>query len=173
MRHTVAVWVENEFGVLTRVAGLFSQRGFNIESLCVAETQDPSISRITMVTRGEDAVIDQIVKQLRRLIPVVDVQDLTEMAHVERELVLIKVRADRETRAEVMRLSEIFRGKIVDASQDAFMIEITGDEGKISAFVELLEPLGVREIARSGKVAMERNPRLGIADSAEGTGTGA
>ena len=156
MRHTIAVWVENEFGVLTRVANLFSGRGFNIESLCVAPTEDPAISRITMVTFGDDQVIEQIEKQLRRLIPVYRVEDLTENPHVERELVLVKVRADNETRAEVTRLVEIFRCKIVDASTDTFVIEITGDAGKISAFLNLLGPLGVKEIARSGAVAMAR-----------------
>ncbi len=161
MRHTISVLVENEFGVLTRVAGLFSGRGYNIESLCVAETEDPKISRITLVTRGDDAVIDQIVKQLNRLVPVAQVIDLTDTAHVERELVLVKVKANKDTRAEVMRLIEIFRGKVVDASDKAFVIEITGDEGKVSAFLELLGPIGITELARSGKVAMARNPRKG------------
>lgn len=157
MRHTIAVWVENEFGVLTRVANLFSGRGFNIESLCVAPTEDPTLSRITLVTRGNDQVIEQIVKQLRRLIPVYRIEDLTEAPHVERELVLVKVRADAETRAEVTRLVEIFRCKIVDASVDAFVIELTGDSQKVEAFLNLLSPLGIREIARSGAVAMARN----------------
>ncbi|RMF13383.1 MAG: acetolactate synthase small subunit [Candidatus Dadabacteria bacterium] len=156
MRHTIAVWVQNEFGVLTRVANLFSGRGFNIESLCVAPTEDPEISRITMVTRGDDAVIDQIIKQLRRLLPVHRVEDMTGFAHVERELVLVKVRADDETRTEVTRLVEIFRCKIIDASHDTFVIEVTGDAGKIEAFLNLLKPMGIKEIARSGAVAMVR-----------------
>lgn len=166
MRHTISVWVENEFGVLPRVAGLFSGRGFNIDTLCVAETEDPTLSRITLVTHGSDEIIEQIVKQLRRLVPVVKVVDLTDEPHVDRELVLVKVRADRETRPEVYRLSEIFRGKIVDASQDTFIIEITGDEGKIAAFLELLSPMGIKEIARSGKVAMGRAMRLTTAEHA-------
>lgn len=169
MRHTISVWVENDFGVLTRVAGLFSQRGYNIESLCVAVTQDPHVSRITLVTKGNDRVIEQIVKQLRRLVPVIRVEDLTATAHVERELVLVHVRADRDTRAEVMRLIDIFRGKVVDASSDSFVIEITGDEGKVNAFLELLAPLGIRELVRSGKVAMARS-RQPLADTTPSEG---
>src|SRR5215470_11035385 len=143
MRHTISVLVENEFGVLARVAGLFSGRAFNIESLTVAETLDPSISRITLVTRGDDQVLDQITKQLNKLISVVKVIDFTPTKHVERELALIKVTADEKTRAEVMHIVDIFRGKVIDVSPQAYLIEVTGDEDKISAILELLAPLGI------------------------------
>lgn len=159
--HVISVWVENEFGVLTRVAGLFSARGYNIETLCVAPTLDPTMSRITLVTQGNDAVIEQIIKQLRKLIPVIKVVNLSEEAHVARELVLVKVNAVGEGRAEAIRLAEIFRGKIVDASSDSFVIEVTGDNDKIGAFLELLKPLGVRDLARSGTVAIARSHKQG------------
>jgi acetolactate synthase-1/3 small subunit len=160
MRHTISVLVENEFGVLARVAGLFSGRGFNIESLTVAETLDPTMSRITLVTRGEDRVIEQITKQLNKLISVVKVIDFTQTNHVERELALIKVTADEKTRAEVMHIVDIFRGKVIDVSPRSYLIEVTGDEDKISAILELLRPLGIQEIARTGKVAMHRGLQL-------------
>lgn len=160
MRHTISVLVENEFGVLARVAGLFSGRAFNIESLTVAETLEPSISRITLVTRGDDQVLDQITKQLNKLISVVKVIDFTQTKHVERELALIKVTADEKTRAEVMHIVDIFRGKVIDVSPQAYLIEVTGDEDKISAILELLGPLGIKEIARTGKVAMHRGMQL-------------
>lgn len=160
MRHTISVLVENEFGVLARVAGLFSGRAFNIESLTVAETLDPSISRITLVTRGDDQVLDQITKQLNKLISVVKVIDFTQTKHVERELALIKVTADERTRAEVMHIVDIFRGKVIDVSPEAYLIEVTGAEDKISAILELLGPLGIKEIARTGKVAMHRGMQL-------------
>lgn len=159
MRHVIVVWVENEFGVLTRVAGLFSGRGYNIESLSVAETEDPRRSRITLVTHGDDRTIAQILKSLRKLIAVYDVQDLGDTRHVGRELVLVKVRAVGEARAEVLRLCGIFRGHVVDTSEDAFIVEITGDDEKIRTFLDLLRPLGILEIARSGAVAMARSPR--------------
>jgi acetolactate synthase-1/3 small subunit len=160
MRHTISVLVENEFGVLARVAGLFSGRAFNIESLTVAETLDPTISRITLVTRGDDQVLDQITKQLNKLISVVKVIDFTQTKHVERELALIKVTADEKTRAEVMHIVDIFRGKVIDVSPESYLIEVTGDEDKISAILELLGPLGIKEIARTGKVAMHRGMQL-------------
>ena len=160
MRHTISVLVENEFGVLARVAGLFSGRAFNIESLTVAETLDPSISRITLVTRGDDQVLDQITKQLNKLISVVKVIDFTQTKHVERELALIKVTANEKTRAEVMHIVDIFRGKVIDVSPEAYLIEVTGDDDKISAILELLGPLGIKEIARTGKVAMHRGMQL-------------
>lgn len=167
MRHTISVLVENEFGVLARVAGLFSGRGYNIESLTVAETLDPTLSRITLVTRGDDRVVEQIEKQLNKLICVVRVTDYTDSAHVEREMALIKVVADQTTRAEVMNVVNIFRGKIIDAGQSSFVIEVTGDEGKIAAILELLRPLGILEIVRTGKVAMHRGTNLFTIDSKE------
>ena len=160
MRHTISVLVENEFGVLARVAGLFSGRGFNIESLSVAETLDPSVSRITLVTRGDDQVLEQIEKQLNKLINVIKVTDFTETEHVERELVLIKVAADDRTRGELMNIVDIFRAKIIDVSRESYVVEITGAEDKVNALIELLRPLGILEVVRTGKVAMYRGTRV-------------
>lgn len=156
MRHTIAVLVENEFGVLSRVAGLFSGRGFNIESLCVAETADPKVSRMTIVTSGNDQIIEQILKQLNKLVCVIKVVDMTMGDFVDRELILVKVAAQESTKAEILRLVDIFRGKIVDVSPNTYTIEATGDDGKINAIIEMLRPLGIEEIARTGKVAMSR-----------------
>lgn len=155
-RHTIAVLVENKFGVLARVAGLFSSRGFNIESLSVGETQDPTVSRMTIVTAGDEAIIEQIVKQLHRLIDVIKVVDLTETSCVDRELVLIKVNAEPSVRAEVLRISDIFRAKVVDVSPKTYTLEVTGDEGKIRALLGLLKPYGIQEMARTGRVALAR-----------------
>ena len=160
MRHTISVLVENEFGVLARVAGLFSGRGFNIESLTVAETLDPTVSRITLVTRGEDQVLEQVEKQLNKLVSVIKVMDFTESPHVEREMALIKVTADEKSRAEVINIIDIFRGKVIDVGPRSYIVEVTGDEGKIQALLELLAPLGIKEIARTGKVAMHRGMSL-------------
>jgi acetolactate synthase-1/3 small subunit len=160
MRHTISVLVENEFGVLARVAGLFSGRGFNIECLTVAETLDPTVSRITLVTRGDDQVLEQIEKQLNKLISVIKVTDFTDSPHVERELALIKVTADEKTRAEVMNIVDIFRGKVIDVGPQSYIIEVTGGEEKIQAFLELMRPLGIKEIARTGKVAMHRGMQM-------------
>ncbi len=160
MRHTISILVENEFGVLARVAGLFSARAFNIESLSVAETMDPTVSRITLVTRGDDQVLGQIEKQLNKLISVIKVTDFTETAHVTRELVLLKVAADERTRGEVIQIVDIFRGKIIDVSRRSYVIEVTGTEDKIDALIELLKPIGIKEIVRTGTVAMFRGTRL-------------
>jgi len=160
MRHIISVLVENEFGVLARVAGLFSGRGFNIESLSVAETLDPTVSRITLVTRGDDQVLEQMEKQLNKLICVIKVGDFTETEHVERELVLIKVKADERNRGELANIVDIFRAKIIDVSRAAYIVEITGSEDKVSALIELLKPLGILEIVRTGKVAMYRGTRV-------------
>ena len=160
MRHTISVLVENEFGVLARVAGLFSGRGFNIESLSVAETLDSTVSRITLVTRGEDQVLEQIEKQLNKLINVIRVTDFAETEHVERELVLVKVAVNGQTRGEFMSVVDIFRAKIIDVASDSSIVEITGTEDKVGKFVELLKPLGLLEIVRTGKVAMFRGSRL-------------
>ena len=156
MRHTISILVENKFGVLARVAGLFSGRGYNIDSLNVGETEDPSISRMTIVARGDDRVLEQITKQLNRLIDVIKVSDLTSEKHVERELVLIKVSAQPKDRSEIIQLADIFRANIVDVSHETLMISITGDEDKIAAMINMLRPYGIKEIARSGKVAMSR-----------------
>ncbi len=160
MRHTISVLVENEFGVLARVAGLFSGRGFNIESLTVAETLDPAVSRITLVTRGDDQVLEQINKQLNKLISVIKVMDFNEVNHVERELALIKVAANEQNRSELMHIVDIFRCKVIDVSPRSYLLEVTGDEDKITALLQLLQPLGIKEIARTGKVAMHRGMQL-------------
>jgi len=159
-RHTFAVLVENKFGVLGRITGLFSARGFNIESLSVAETEDPTVSRITLVTEGDAKILEQVNKQLNRLIDVIKVTDLSEEPHVDRELVLIKVHAEAESRAEVLRLADIFRAKIVDVTPKTYILEVTGDEGKIRALIELLKPLGVKEVVRTGKIAIVRGNRV-------------
>jgi acetolactate synthase-1/3 small subunit len=156
MKHTISVTVENRFGVLSRVVGLFSGRGFNIDSLSVGETLDPEISRITIVTRGDDRIIEQVTKQLHKLVDVIKVTDLTDLNFVDREMILIKISAAEKTKAEILRINEIFRGKIVDVSPASYTFEITGDEGKINAFLKLVKPFGVKEIARTGKVAISR-----------------
>ncbi|GAB4483733.1 MAG: acetolactate synthase small subunit [Thermodesulfovibrionales bacterium] len=156
MRHTISILVENKFGVLSRVSGLFSGRGYNIESLSVGETIDPKVSVMTIVTTGDDWIIEQITKQLNKLIDVIKVVDMTELDHVEREMVMIKVSPRQEDKAEVLRIAEIFRGRIVDSSQKTYTIEVTGDEKKIAAIVELLRPMGIKEFVRTGKVAIAR-----------------
>ena len=156
MKHTLSLLVENQPGVLSRVAGLFSGRGFNIESLCVAETLDPQISRITLVTAGDEQIIEQIKKQLNKLSNVIKVIDLSEIESVEREMALIKVKADPQNRAEILRIMEIFRGKIVDVSPLYYTIEITGDAKKLEAFIELMRHFKIKEIARTGTVALPR-----------------
>lgn len=156
MRHTISVLVENEFGVLSRISGLFSGRGFNIESLSVAETLDPSVSRMTIVTSGNDQIIEQILKQLNKLVSVIKVVDLTGTDTVDRELVLVKVNAENETKAEVLRLVDIFRAKIVDVAPRCYTIEMTGDEAKVNALLHLLRPIGIKEIVRTGRVAIAR-----------------
>jgi acetolactate synthase-1/3 small subunit len=156
MRHTINVLVENEFGVLARVAGLFSGRGFNIESLSVAETLDPSISTMTIVTRGDDQVLEQITKQLNKLVCVIKVTDLVGKEYVAREMVLVKVAAKAETRAEILSITDIFRGKVVDVGPKSYTVEVTGDMEKIKAFLELLKPMGIKEVARTGHVALVR-----------------
>ncbi|MFQ5894261.1 MAG: acetolactate synthase small subunit [Nitrospinota bacterium] len=158
-QHTISVLVENRAGVLAKVAGLFSARGYNIDSLSVGETQDPTVSRITVTTRGDVAIIEQINKQLNKLIDVIKVSELTGGDYVEREMVLIKVNAAPSVRAEVLRISEIFRGKIVDVSAHSYTIELTGDSEKIEAVLQLLKPYGIKEIARTGRVALIRGPK--------------
>jgi acetolactate synthase-1/3 small subunit len=153
------VLVENEFGVLSRISGLFSGRGFNIESLTVAETMNPKISRMTIVTSGDDNVLEQINKQLNKLVSVIKVHDFTGEEHIERELALIKVSSNIENRAEILSIVDIFRAKVVDVSPRSYTIEITGDEEKISAITELLRPFGIKEKVSTGRVAMPRSPK--------------
>lgn len=155
-KHTIGVVVENRPGVLSRVVGLFSGRGFNIECLTVAVTNEPGQSRITLVTKGDQQVLEQIVKQLNKLINVIKVIDFREVEFVNREMALIKVKADQQTRAEILRIVDIFRAKVVDVSPNFYTIEVTGDDGKIAAILELLGQIGVTEVARTGKVAMAR-----------------
>jgi acetolactate synthase-1/3 small subunit len=159
MRHVITLLVENEFGVLARVSGLFSGRGFNIESLCVAETLDPNVSTMTVVTRGDDQIIEQVLKQLNKLVSVIKVVDLIDKDFVERELVLIKVNATRENREEVLRVADIFRGKVIDVGAKTYTLEVTGDEKKINAILALLKPLGIKELVRTGHVAMVRGSK--------------
>jgi acetolactate synthase-1/3 small subunit len=149
--------VENKFGVLTRVAGLFSGRGYNIDTLNVGPTADPTASRMTIVTRGDDATLDQIVKQLKKLADVMTVQDFREGEYVDRELVLIKVSVDSKTRSEVMQITDIFRGKIVDVQPKSLTIEVTGEESKVEKFLELMKAFGVVGLTRTGKVALPRS----------------
>jgi acetolactate synthase-1/3 small subunit len=156
MRHTISVLVENKFGVLARVAGMISGRGFNIDSLNVAPTHDASLSRITIVLKGDDAALDLCTKQLRKLVNVVEVMDFKEGQTIARELVLVKVRADAKTRPEILQIKEIFRARIANLAQESLIIELTGDEDKVAAFLGLLEPFGILEIARTGRLALTR-----------------
>jgi len=156
MRHTISVLVENKFGVLARVSGMFSGRGFNIDSLNVAPTHDPALSRITVVLKGDESSLDLAIKQLRKLVNVIDVVDFKEGQAVIRELVLVKVQADSRTRSEIMQICDIFRTKIVNVASDSVIIEVTGDEAKVSAFIKLLEPFGILELARTGQLAVKR-----------------
>jgi len=155
-KHTLTVTVENNPGVLTRVTTLFRRRGYNIESLAVGETENPSISRITIVVRGDGKILEQVTKQLYKLVEVIKIVDITEERSVERELVLIKVRADNNVRAEVVQIVDIFRARIVDIGKSSLIIEVTGDSGKIDAMVESLKPFGVMELVRTGLIAMVR-----------------
>lgn len=159
MQHTISVVVENEFGVLARVSGLFSGRGFNIDSLSVAPTNDESLSRITITTRGDDAILEQITKQLNKLVDVIKVLDFSDGSAIERELALIKVTAEDESRAEVLRIVDIFRAKIIDVTPKSYTIEATGNPAKINAILDLLRPLGLKELVRTGSVAIGRGAK--------------
>ena len=158
-RRILSMLVDNQPGVLSRVAGFFSSRGFNIDSLCVSKTTDPLVSRITLVAGGDIAVLEQINKQLNKLINVIKVMDFTDMEYVQRETALVKVRAKPEHRAEILRMVDIFRSMVVDVGSEYYTVEITGDEGKITAFLSLLKPMGVKEIARTGVVALAREKK--------------
>jgi acetolactate synthase-1/3 small subunit len=161
-KHTIAVLVENKFGVLSRVAGLFSARGYNIESLSVGETLDPSVSRMTLEVRGDEFVIEQVMKQLYKLVDVIKVTDLTDESRVERELILIRVNAEPQHRAEILRTADIFRARVVDVTPLTFTLEATGHGEKLEAFIELLRPMGIQEIVRTGKVAIARSPKTRV-----------
>ncbi|MEI7957683.1 MAG: acetolactate synthase small subunit [Verrucomicrobiota bacterium] len=156
MRHTLSVLVENKFGVLTRIAGMFSGRGFNIDTLNVGPTRDPSRSRMTIVVMGDDAVLEQVTKQLNKLIDVIEIQDFRDDEYVDRELVLLRVTVNAQSRSEVMQICDIFRAKIIDVQPSNVAIEITGNESKIQKFLFLMEPFGVSDLSRTGKVAVRR-----------------
>jgi acetolactate synthase-1/3 small subunit len=156
MRHTLSILVENKFGVLARVTGLFSGRGFNIDSLNVAPTHEAALSRITVVLKGDDSALDLAIKQVRKLVNVVEVNDFKEGQAVQRELVLVKVKASAKTRSEVMQICEIFRTKIVNVDHNELIIELVGDSAKVTAFLDLLEPFGILELARTGTLALKR-----------------
>lgn len=159
MYHTLAVLVENSPGVLARVAGLFSRRGYNIDSLAVGRTDNPAISRMTIVVEGDERVLEQVSKQLHKLVDVIKINDITSSAHVDRELVLIKVSADAGSRGEIMQIAQIFRASIVDYGHKNLTLECTGNQEKINAFEEALYPFGIKELVRTGKVAMLRGAK--------------
>ncbi len=160
MKHTISVLVENHFGVLARVAGLFSARGFNIDSLAVGETQDPEVSRMTVIAQGDDRIVEQIMKQLNKLVDVICVEDLTAKDIIERELVLIKIGANATNRNDIMHVVNTFRAKIVDVNPESMTIEVTGSEGKVDAMLELLRPFNLREVVRTGQIAMARRDAI-------------
>lgn len=159
MFHTLAVLVENNPGVLARVAGLFSRRGYNIDSLAVGRTDNPAVSRMTIVVEGDEQILEQVTKQLHKLVDVIKISDITKEAYVDRELVMIKVHAEASARAEIMQLVDIFRARIVDVGSKTLTIEVTGNEGKISAFENVLRPFGIKELVRTGKIAMLRGSK--------------
>ena len=156
MKHTISVLVENKAGVLARISGLFSARGFNIDSLAVGETQDPSISRMTIVVGGDNAVVEQVCKQLNKLVDVIKVQDFMGKDFVGRELILVKVSADGKTRHEVLQIVEIFRAKIIDIKAKSITIEVTGNDLKVNAMLDMLRPFGIKELSRTGRIAIAR-----------------
>ena len=169
MKHTISVLVENHFGVLAHVSGLFSARGFNIDSLAVGETEDPTVSRMTIVAHGDDRLIEQIMKQLNKLIDVIQVQDLTEEEMIERELVMVKVKTSNSTRAELMQVATTFRAKVVDVNPRWFTIEVTGNQSKVDAMLELLRPFGIVEAVRTGTIAISRKTSLPELSKADGS----
>jgi acetolactate synthase-1/3 small subunit len=166
MRHTLAVLVENNPGVLARVAGLFSRRGFNIDSLAVGRTENPDVSRMTIVVEGDARVLEQVTKQLHKLVDVIKINDITDDEYVDRELVLIKVNVDPAQRGEVMQIADVFRARIVDLGRKTLTLECTGNDGKINAFEESLRPYGIKELVRTGKIAMLRGSKYtGLQDN--------
>ena len=156
-KHTISVLVENQFGVLARVSGMFSARGFNIISLCVGETEDASVSRMTVVVRGDDNVLAQLTQQLKKLVEVIDIVDLTSESFVERELVLLRVAAKPVERRDVIEVANIFRSKTVDVGANSMIFEVTGAEGKVAAFIDTMRPFGIQELVRTGEIAISRS----------------
>jgi len=167
MKHTISVTVANKYGVLARVSGLFSSRGYNIESLAVGETQDPMISRMTIVVKGDDKILEQVIKQLNKLIDIIEVFDLREGSYVSRELSILKVKCNSKTRTEILEISNVFRAKPIDIGHKALILQITGSEEKIGAFIKLMKPFGILELARTGKVAMLRELNEKISNKIE------
>ncbi len=159
-RHTISVLVENKPGVLARISGLFSARGYNIDSLAVGETDDPDVSRMTIIVRGDERVLDQVEKQLAKLVDVLRVIDFVGMPHVERDLALVKMKTTPQTRIEIMQIAEVFRAKVVDISKGTLTLELTGPEEKIQALVDLMKPFGIKEVVRTGIIAMARGSHL-------------
>ena len=162
MKHIISVLVENHFGVLAHVAGLFSARGFNIDSLAVGETEDPTVSRMTIMAHGDDRVIEQINKQLNKLIDVIKVKDLTGEENISRELVLVKVHATASIRSDILQIVNTFRAKVVDVNPSSLTVEVTGSEEKIDAMLELLRPFGIKEVVRTGTIALARKSELNL-----------
>ena len=160
MQHVLSVLVENESGVLTRIAGLFSRRGFNIESLTVGPTENPAYARMTITVNASNVAIEQITKQLHKLINVIRITDLTEASFVDREIALMKVASTATSRSEIIQIADLFRGHIVDVAEDTLIVEVTGDEGKINAIVHMLNKFGIKEIARTGRVALSRGAKI-------------
>ena len=156
MKHTISVIVENKFGVLARVSGLFSSRGYNIDSLTVGETNDPKVSRMTIVVKGDDRILDQVMKQLDKLVDVIEVTDYKEGSYVDREIAMIKVTCDSKTRTEILEIADVFRAKAIDLGFISMILQITGTQNKVDAFIQLIKPYGIIELARTGKVAMMR-----------------
>src|ERR1700687_4973994 len=159
LSRTISVLVENKFGVLARIATLFAARGFNIDSLAVGETEDPAVSRMTIVASGSEAVLEQVEKQLNKLIDVIKVQNYEDQPHIERDLALLKVKADKHTRSEIFQIVDIFRARVVDVAADSLIVEITGGEDKIQALETLLKPFGIKEMVRTGIIAMARGAK--------------
>jgi acetolactate synthase-1/3 small subunit len=155
-QHTISMTVENHFGTLNRVAGLFAAKGYNIDSLTVGPTEDDAVSRMTIVTRGDDQIIEQIMKQLHKLIDTIKVVDLTDDTFVDRELAMVKVQCTPTTRMEIMQVSEIFRAKVVDISSKTITLEVTGNQLKVDAIINMLKPFGIKELARTGRIAIKR-----------------
>jgi len=158
-KHTISVLVENHFGVLARVSGMFSSRGFNITSLCVGETENPKISRMTVVVRADEKALAQVIQQLNKLVDVISVIDLTQETFVERELVMLKVAADSKRRGEVVEIAGIFRAKVVDVGTTSMIVECTGAEGKVRAFIDMMHAFGIQELVRSGEIAIARSSK--------------
>ncbi len=156
MQHVISVLVENRSGVLSHIAGLFSSRGFNIDSLAVGETQDPTISRMTIIVTGDDKIIEQVNKQLNKLIDVIKVQDITKDEYLDRELVLVKISCTSQTRGEIVQIIEIFKAKIIDVNQKTLTAEVAGPQDKIGAFLDLVKPFGIKELVRTGRIAITR-----------------